>query len=153
MMSASVMMAISAGSLNNSCGFIHFICPPTGTQDFTCGSYQASCSAWLVPATAVLPLAYWIIFQSISAYFLLTWANRYARAGYILAYTALQPFTSTLLSVILILSGVQGLQMPGWNVLGSIGIFLGLILLILDGKRQHEADQATLPSLRESLGD
>ena len=63
------------------------------------------------------------------------------------------PFTSTLLSVILILSGVQGLQMPGWNVLGSIGIFLGLILLILDGKRQHEADQATLPSLRESLGD
>lgn len=153
MMSASVMMAISAGSLNNSCGFIHFICPPTGTQDFTCGSYQASCSAWLVPATAVFPLAYWIIFQSISAYFLLTWANRYARAGYILAYTALQPFTSTLLSVILILSGVQGLQMPGWNVLGSIGIFLGLILLILDGKRQHEADQATLPSLRESLGD
>ena len=55
--------------------------------------------------------------------------------------------------MILILSGVQGLQMPGWNVLGSIGIFLGLILLILDGKRQHEADQATLPSLRESLGD
>lgn len=153
MMSASVMMAISAGSLNNSCGFIHFICPPTGTKDFTCGGYQASCSPWLVPASAFLPLAYWIIFNSISAYFLLTWANRYARAGYILAYTALQPFTSTRLSVILILSGVQGLQMPGWNALGSIGIFLGLILLILDGKRQHEADQATLPSLRESLGD
>ena len=151
MMSASVMMAISAGSLNNQCGFVHFICPPDGSDgsDFTCGKYHTSCAPWAVPASAVLPLAYWIIFTSIVAYFLLTWANHYARAGYVLAYTAFQPLTSTVLSVILILAGVQGLQMPGWNALGSIGIFFGLILLISDGKRQHEADQASLP-LRES---
>lgn len=155
MMAASVMMAISAASLNNQCAFINFICPPAGDHDIACGSYQASCSSWVVPSSAVLPLAYWIIFTSIGAYFLLTWANHYARAGYILAYTALQPFTSTLLSVILILSGVQGLQMPGWNVLGSVGIFFGLVLLIIDGKRQHEADRFgdALPPLREPLED
>lgn len=153
MMSASVMMAISAGSLNSQCGFIHFICPPAGS-DFTCGSYQTSCLPWSVPSSAVLPLAYWILFSSIGTYFLLTWANNHARAGYVLAYTALQPFTSTILSVILILCGVQGLNMPGWNALGIIGVFLGLVLVVLDGKRQHEADEA-LPSLplRESLAD
>ena len=79
--------------------------------------------------------------HSIGAYCLITWANRYARAGYVLAYTALQPFTSTVLSVCLILLGVKGLQMPGWNALGSIGIILGLFLLVLDGKHQHEADE------------
>ena len=140
-LSASIMMAIVAGSLNNQCAFIQFVCPPTGDDDFTCGTYQTSCLPWAVPASAVLPLVYWVLFTSLGSYSLITWANRYARAGYVLAYTALQPLTSSVLSVCLILLRVEGLQMPGWNALGSIGILLGLFLLVLDGKHQHEADE------------
>ena len=32
-----------------------------------------------MPASAVLPLLYWIVFSSILAYFLLTWANGHAK--------------------------------------------------------------------------
>ena len=141
-LSASLMMAVVAISLNNQCAFIEFVCPASGdNHDFTCGEYVTSCEPWAVPISAVLPLTYWVLFNSIGSYCLITWANRYARAGYVLAYTALQPFTSTVLSVILIMLGVKGLQMPGWNALGCIGILLGLFLLVLDGKHQHEVDE------------
>ena len=79
-----------------------------GENDFTCEDLETSCLPWHVPPGAMLPLTYFVLGNSIAAYLLITWANRYARAGYVLAYTALQPFTSTLLSVLLIVAGVQG---------------------------------------------
>ena len=84
-----------------------------GENDFTCEDLETSCLPWHVPPGALLPLTYFVLGNSIGAYLLITWANRYARAGYVLAYTALQPFTSTLLSVLLIVAGVQGAQELG----------------------------------------
>lgn len=141
MLAASLMMAVLAGILNNNCEVIRFVCPPVGENDFTCEDLETSCLPWHVPPGAMLPLTYFVLGNSIAAYLLITWANRYARAGYVLAYTALQPFTSTLLSVLLIVAGVQGLEMPGWNALGGLGILLALLLLILDGRAQHQADE------------
>lgn len=85
----------------------------SGENDFTCEDLETSCLPWHVPPGALLPLTYFVLGNSIGAYLLITWANRYARAGYVLAYTALQPFTSTLLSVLLIVAGVQGAQELG----------------------------------------
>ena len=145
MMAASLMMAVLTGSLNNNCAVLSFVCPPEGNEhDFTCGSWKASCLPWHVPGSALLPLTYFILGNSIGSYLLITWANSYARPGYVLAYTALQPFTSTVLSVLLIVGWeVEGLEMPGWNGLGCVGILMALVLLLLDGKRQHEVDEAT----------
>ncbi|CAE7333204.1 unnamed protein product, partial [Symbiodinium sp. KB8] len=102
-----------------------------------------SCTAWSVPPEAVLPLVYWILFNSMAAYFLITWANRYARAGFVLAYTALQPFTSTVLTAALVVSGrFPSLSLPGWNALGGLGVVAGMLCILWDGKRQHEHDTA-----------
>ena len=87
-----------------------------GENDFTCEDLETSCLPWHVPRGALLPLTYFVLGNSIGAYLLITWANRYARAGYVLAYTALQPFTSTLLSVLLIVAGVQGAQELGHHL-------------------------------------
>mmetsp|Transcript_79371 Transcript_79371/g.161453 ORF Transcript_79371/g.161453 Transcript_79371/m.161453 type:complete len:347 (-) Transcript_79371:40-1080(-) len=141
-MVACVIMAVVATSVNSHCGFVNFVCPEDPNEAmFRCHSYRNSCAPWAVPDTAILPLAYWIGCTSITGHFLITWANRHARAGYILAYAAIQPFTSTMVTVILILCGVHGLKMPGWNALGIVGILMGLFLLVLDGKKQHEADE------------
>lgn len=121
-------MAVSVGILNHHCAVLHFVCPPND-HEIVCGGYETSCSAWYVPLSAAWPLVYFILGNSIAAYWLITWANQHARAGYVLAYTALQPFSSTLLTVCLIILGVQGLELPGWNALGGLGIILGLFLI------------------------
>ncbi|CAJ1414690.1 unnamed protein product [Effrenium voratum] len=139
---ATAMMTATALCLNSNCAFIHFLCPESGHDDLACGSYRTSCSPWSVPQSAVLPLVYWVLFNSMGAYLLITWANQHARAGFVLAYTALQPLTSTTLSVLLIWTfGPSDLKLPGWNALGGIGILAGLVLVIADGKHQHEEDE------------
>ncbi|CAE7395396.1 unnamed protein product [Symbiodinium necroappetens] len=136
-------MAIAAGSLNTQCWFIEFVCPPDVGSTAQCGKKPTSCTAWSVPPEAVLPLVYWILFNSMAAYFLITWANRYARAGFVLAYTALQPFTSTVLTAALVVSGrFPSLSLPGWNALGGLGVVAGMLCILWDGKRQHEHDTA-----------
>eukprot|EP00439_Symbiodinium_sp_Y106_P033336 s1093_g3.t18 len=73
-------------------------------------------------AHVVMSQVYWILFNSMAAYFLITWANQYARAGFVLAYTALQPFTSTVLTAALVVTGrFPSLSLPGWNALGGLG--------------------------------
>jgi len=144
---ASAFTLLAAAPLSLSCWVIHFLCPVRDSlPKFQCGSYEASCQPWHVPHSAVGPLLYWILGNSMLAYFLMTWANQYARAGFILAYTALQPLTSTLVSVVIVtLFGSRGtdLALPGWNALGSVGILLGLVLLVQEGKRQHQEDSLT----------
>merc|ERR1711871_847814 len=120
---ASIFMAISAFSINSSPEVVQLICPP-GNQTFNlinnvsmypCGHgshLNCSCDPWNVPTDALLPLAYWIVFNSAVAYFLMTWGNKYADASKVLAYTALQPLTSAILSVVvlLILPDLTGLS-------------------------------------------
>lgn len=103
---------------------------------------MTSCAPWSVPTDAILPLCYWVFFNSIAAYLLMTWGNLHAKAGFVLAYCALQPLGSMTLSAIII--GVAGdgtdLTMPGLNALGAIPILLGLVIILVEGKRQHEKD-------------
>lgn len=47
---------------------------------------------------------------------------------------------------------VTGLEMPGWNALGGLGILLALLLLILDGRAQHQADEADRSFERKARG-
>ena len=42
--------------------------------------------------------------------------------------------------------------MPGWNALGGLGILLALLLLILDGRAQHQADEADRSFERKARG-
>eukprot|EP00439_Symbiodinium_sp_Y106_P033330 s1093_g3.t17 len=79
-------------------------------------------------AHVVMSQVYWILFNSMAAYFLITWANQYARAGFVLAYTALQPFTSTVLTAALVVTGrFPSLSLPGWNALGGLGVVAGML--------------------------
>ena len=66
-----------------------------------------------MPLDALGPLAYWILLNSCAAYWLLTWGNRHATAGYVLAYCAQQPVVATLLTVAIISSGLP--VAPSWK--------------------------------------
>ena len=86
----------------------------------------------------MLPLAYWIVFNSVVAYLLMTWGNQFAPPSAVLGYTALQPLTSSILTVIIISCGYNGdLDEPGYNLLGGLLIIAGLFMLIVDNKNEH----------------
>jgi len=131
----SIQMSIATVVINNVHGGLAFVCPPEE------GSDKPSCLAWHVPnnAATILPLLYWIIFNSVVSYFLMTWANQYAIPSNVLGYTALQPLTSSLLTVIIRSCGYEGdLSSPGYNLLGGVVIILGLFLLIADSRNQRK---------------
>ena len=84
-------------------------------------------------------LIYWILLTSVAAYLLMTWANQYADASLVLAYTPLQPATAAILSFLLIQAGVKGkLAEPGLNILGVIGIFIGLACVLYDNHKNSK---------------
>jgi len=131
----SVQMCIATVIINNIPGGLAFVCPPEEGGD------EPSCSAWHVPnnAATILPLLYWILFNSVAAYFLMTWANQYAIPSNVLGYTALQPLTSSLLTVIIRSCGYEGeFSSPGYNLLGGVVIILGLYFLIADSRNQRK---------------
>ncbi|GAB5368154.1 hypothetical protein AAMO2058_001294100 [Amorphochlora amoebiformis] len=128
---ASVMMAIACLIANNVDPLYHFICDdcPHGSK-------------WNVPTSAIFALFYWILLNSVGAYLLITWGNTYADASLTLAYTPLQPATSAILSFILISAGIKGkLEEPGLNILGVIGIFIGLAAVIYDNRKSQKTEQ------------
>jgi drug/metabolite transporter (DMT)-like permease len=118
---ASLMMAVAALVVNDSDTLTKFVCP------------DCTGSSWRVPPGAVLALLYWIVFNSVIAYLMMTWGNKYADPSKVLAYTALQPATSATLSAVIIKAGYTGgLRMPGSNAFGIIFIVIGLALIIYD---------------------
>jgi len=122
---ASVMMAVACLAANNISPVYNFICDdcPPGSK-------------WHVPMNAVYALLYWILLTSVGAYLLMTWGNKYADASLVLAYTPLQPATSAIVSAILIAAGFKGkLREPGLNILGVIGIFIGLAFVVYDNRK------------------
>jgi len=124
-MSASCVMCVVALIVNTNDAALDFVCP------------DCDGSAWEVPNSAIAALVYWILFQSVIAYFLMTWGNKYADASLTAAYSALQPLTAAILSVILIATGVTGLDSPGLNDLGALGIVAGLAVVVYDSKRNQ----------------
>ena len=148
---ASVFMVVTGLAVNSSTAAVRFVCPPDE------GEHDASCGTWDVPNSAIGPLMYWIFVQSVLCYMLMTWANKYAKPSSVVAYTALQPMTSALLSVLIVeISGeIGGIVMPGLNLLGGIGIVGGLFLVVYDTAKKekpasaplYEYDQARDPSV------
>lgn len=130
-LSAAVMMLLSTCIINSVPELLNFVCLDAEA------SVRQACvaNAWKVPPEMVLPICYWVMFNSILAYFLMTWANQHAKASVVSVYTVLQPVFAGLISFILIVVHGQawgnkfGLQRPGFQDLGLLGIVLGLVIV------------------------
>lgn len=142
-------MAVATVVINTQPAGVHFVCPASSDDDgtvFDCGdNFDAfhqgcSCKAWAVPTSAVLPLLWWILLQSVVAYALLTWTNKYAEPTSVLGYTALQPLSSAVLTIVLIRSTSNpfDLTAPGWNLVGGFVILVGVYCLIRASKQDQE---------------
>lgn len=130
----SFMMAVAAAVVNGVPSLTAFVC-----HDEDAAAVAACVGAkWGVNPGMAWPLAYWILFSSCGAYALMTWANIYVDGSIVSAYTAIQPATSALISVLLIAARGRafgkkyGLTEPGLNDLGALAIFLGLGLVLSD---------------------
>jgi len=182
-MMASIQMLIVAMCINTQSSAVHFVCPLKDCSGScpadmcnsdnkcvqnaqSCGTELCSCSAWSVPGDALLPLLYWIMFNSVVAYLLMTWCTQYAPPSAVLGYTALQPLTSSVL--VLIITSVTDkydLSKPGYNLLGAVLILVGLYMLIGSMKSDehpvvHTAEDAQLmaedgeqPELSDGMND
>jgi len=122
------MMFLLAIIINTNDNALNWVCPDCDGE------------AWNVPSTAIGALFYWIICQSVLAYFLLTWGNKYADPSLTAAFAAVQPLSAALLSFILISCGVTGLDSPGLNDLGALGIIGGLGFVVYDSKRIRDLE-------------
>lgn len=130
---ASVWMCIATVLINTVGGGLGFVCPPEK------GSDEPSCAAWeVLYDTTILSLVYFILLNSV-AEFLMSWANQYAVPSNVLGYTAVQPLTSSFLTVIIKSCGYNGdLSSLGYNLFGGIMIVLGLCLLIADTRKHRK---------------
>ena len=121
-LAASVYMLLTAVCFNNWPAALDFLCPDCEGR------------GWHVPNETLPALAYWIVFQSVLAYALMTWANKFASASLVSAYSVLQPVTSAALTAAVLLLDLyhscddedhkEGhcLEMPGTGDLGEIYI-------------------------------
>lgn len=111
--------------------------------------YVHEAGAWHVPAGAWAALAYWVIMASIVAYFLMTWANQYADASIVSAYTTLQPLTSGVLQFVFLKKA------PELRDLGGIGVLAGMLMVVCSksGKRAHAPGVGTGEADSDGGGD
>ena len=139
---AAAIMAVAAILASQSVPFMTLVCPD-------CLSY------WSIPPGAYFPLAYYILFNSVLAYAVLTWANQFATGTLVMGYSVLQPVTAATLTVVLLnlqifpscvsLAQQQQqdesstssfpkkacLEQPGMGTLiGMFGVFVGLSLVV-----------------------
>mmetsp|Transcript_13389 Transcript_13389/g.31422 ORF Transcript_13389/g.31422 Transcript_13389/m.31422 type:complete len:377 (-) Transcript_13389:132-1262(-) len=101
---------------------------------------------WALPP--LWAIVYWIVFGSLLGYWLIAWANQYAQASIVSAYTVAQPMASCLISMALIvLLGAKwawrhGIRPPGVQDLGIVFIVLGLGILTQEPSGQGKLDDA-----------
>jgi drug/metabolite transporter (DMT)-like permease len=123
---------------------------PGGSSTFFCPECPNEQEIWYLPRAALPALTYYILFASVASYGLITWANQFATGTLVMSYTVLQPVTTAVLTVGLLITGLnqpcgplQGnnhvpptssgacLEFPGWGALcGMAGVFTGLYLII-----------------------
>merc|ERR1712241_229848 len=90
------------------------------------------------------PLTYYILLASLGAYFMITWANQYANASIVSAYTVAQPDTSSFISALLVSVGGPewaqnyGMRAPGTQDLGVFAIIAGLSILFQESAATSE---------------
>jgi len=130
--SATCFMTVTALSITVNSDSLNFVCP------------DCDGDGWQVPTAAIWALCYWVTFQSVGAWGLLTWANKHIDGSVCSAYSVLQPLTSDVLTSILVAWGVN-LELPGWNEFGAIGILIGLAMILYDNRRMvnKQAKRAT----------
>jgi len=141
---ASALMVVTALIVASSDRILYFLC--------------SDChGAWEVPTVTLYALIYWILMQSLMSYLLMTWANRYADPSVNLAYTVLQPLTTTVGSELLLLfkvvpncddleSGSDRACLYGPSVadLGAIGICVGLYFVIYSDRKKRAKERASV---------
>jgi drug/metabolite transporter (DMT)-like permease len=86
---AAVFMALTAVLVSSSLHAMELICPDCK-------------STWSIPPGAWFALAYYILFASVGAYGLLTWANSQATGTLVISYTVLQPVTAAILTLVML---------------------------------------------------
>ena len=146
---ATFLMIITAIIVASSDTVLNFLC--------------SDCNgAWQVPTVTIYALIYWILMQSLLSYLLMTWANQYADPSVNLAYTVLQPLTSTIASVLLLLfkvvpdcdnlpngSDKSCLYGPSLADLGAIGICIGLYFVIYSDRKKRAKEENLLVNISE----
>ena len=117
-------------------------------MEFLCPDCQGT---WIIPTGAMWALAYAIVFNSVIAYGMITWANQFATGTLVIGYSVLQPVTAALLTLLLLglgafpsCSGSAGdttrcLDPPGWgSLIGMTGVFSGLAMVIMTEPNKEE---------------
>lgn len=143
-MVATILMIVTSLIVASSDTILNFLC--------------SDCDgAWQVPTVTIYALLYWILMQSLLSYLLMTWANQYADPSVNLAYTVLQPLTSTVASELLLLFDVVPncddldsnsdkacLYGPSIADLGAIGICIGLYFVIYSDRKKRKKEEKML---------
>ncbi|KAJ8601521.1 hypothetical protein CTAYLR_010764 [Chrysophaeum taylorii] len=101
---------------------------------------------WAVPKTAIPALAYWILFQSVASYALLTWAAKHARASVVSAYSALQPVAAATLALALNAAG-RATPPPRPKELLAASFVLGGLYITAATEEEEEEDVLKHPPL------
>ena len=117
---ASILMLLTNLVANDDARIIEFLCPDCS-------------SAWYVPPSSASTIVYWVVVCTALAFFLMTHANTTLPSSVVSFYTCCQPLTSAIVTTLLVWAGndsASSLEMPGWNMLGCIGIVAGLVVVI-----------------------
>ena len=113
-----------------SCAVIQLLLP-AGARGWISGSEHP----WALSASEVGALAYFVVVYSVLMYSAINWANQHVAASTVMTYAVVQPVAAGLMSWLLIAVGFNaehdvGLQMPGINAAGTLGVALGLFLIV-----------------------
>lgn len=113
-----------------SCAVIQLLLP-AGARGWISGSEHP----WALSALEVGALAYFVAVYSVLMYSAINWANQHVAASTVMTYAVVQPVAAGLMSWMLIAVGFNaehdvGLQMPGINAAGTLGVGLGLFLIV-----------------------
>jgi len=132
---ATIGIVVALLVVNSQPVLVGFICP-------------GGCELWTIPSGMIFALCIWVLGPSIFCYSCLVWGTKNAKeTTYCLAYTALQPLTSFVLSVVLILMGWNNahpdnqISKPGWNGLGAFGVLIGVALVTFDAYLNAQVTQ------------
>lgn len=149
---ASIMMAMFAILMSSSRNLSIFLCSDCDPDNI-----------WHVPPSAIPAIIFFVLMTSSVCYGLMTWANKYATGTLVIGYTVMQPVASAVMIESLVILGLyEGCTNHGmrtralesvkpcldepdmFTVIGALGVFTGLMVLILtEPKEEDESDEAT----------
>jgi hypothetical protein len=119
---ASLLMFVTNLVVNRESHLVAFLCPDCE-------------GAWHVPLSSALTIMYWVLVCTAIGWGLLTQANKTLPSSVVAFYTCCQPMTSATMTVVFLAFGKNpgnSLEMPGWNMLGCVGIIAGLTLTVTE---------------------